>query len=448
VAHAMVFTKDSIFLNLVRGEREHKNYGITHTMPYKLVEEKDKKNLLKIYKLECRCCGNKSLKRVISLGFQPLANNLILNIKNKVEKYPLEMNYCPKCHNTQLSVAVNAKEMFNNYLYLSSTSQSFRSHFEKAANKYFKEFKLKKNSYVIDIGSNDGIALTPFKNLGLKNILGVEPAKNLCKISIKNGIKTYNGFLDQKALKKIKRNANLVLASNVFAHSDNLKMMGECMLKLVSKKGTIIIEVQYLVNMLKDLTFDNIYHEHYNYWSLTSLVYFFNKLNAKIFKVEKVKTHGGSLRIYITRDFNKKSDLSVQKILNEEENFGIKKFSTYQKFSKKILKLKENVISNIVKLKNGSKKIIGYGSPAKATTALNYYGISKEIDFIVEDNKLKHGKIIPGVNIPICSKEKVKDKNSTIIVFAWNFFNSIKKNNSNLSNKFVNIKSLEKNEIN
>ena len=156
--------------------------------------------------------------------------------------------------------------MFSNYLYTSSTSKVFRGHFVEAAKKYSKEFKLNKNkSYIIDIGSNDGVALKPFLDMGFKKILGIEPAKNLAKLANKNKIKTFNGFLEKKNIKKIKKNADLILASNVFAHSDKLKEMVECMLKLLSNKGTIIIEVQYLMNTLQDLTFDNIYHEHYNY---------------------------------------------------------------------------------------------------------------------------------------------------------------------------------------
>ncbi len=446
VAHTMVFTKDTTFLNLVRGERDHENYGITHTIRHLFVDEKEKNLLLKCYKFECRSCGNTDLKRVISLGYHPLANNLIRKKNEKCDLYPLEVNYCKKCHNCQLSVAVDPKKMFSNYLYTSSTSKIFRDHFVEAAKKYYKELKLnKKKSYIIDIGSNDGVALKPFLDLGFKKVLGIEPAKNLAKLANKNKIKTFNGFLEKKNIKKIKKNADLILASNVFAHSDKLKEMAECMLSLLSKKGTIVIEVQYLMNTLKDLTFDNIYHEHYNYWSLTSLIYFFNQFKAKIFRSEKVNTHGGSIRVYIKKDKKVKIEQSVKKMLKEEEVFGIKDFKTYQKFAEKIYRIKENVLKNIKKLKKNNKTIIGYGAPAKATTALNFFGISKEIDFIVEDNKLKHNKFIPGVKIPIKNKSTVKDKKNITLVLAWNFYNDIKKNNPNLSENFVNIKDLEVN---
>jgi len=409
-----------------------------------LVKEEEKDLLIKNYKFDCRSCGKKNLKRVVSLGYQPLANNLLNKKNSRCELYPLEMNYCIDCHNCQLSVVVDPKKMFSNYLYLSSTSKSFRDHFEKATKKYVKEFKLlPKKSYIIDVGSNDGVALKPFKNLKFKNILGIEPAKNLAKIAYKEKIKTYNGFLDKKSLKKIKGNADLILASNVFAHSNELKTMAECMFKLIKKSGTIIIEIQYLLNTLKDLTFDNIYHEHYNYWSLTSLVTFFNYIEGKIFRAEKIDTHGGSLRIYIKKNSNAKIEKNVKDLLKEEEKFGIKDYKIYQEFAKKVYKIRDNVRKNISDLKKNNNKIIGYGSPAKATTALNFFGISNEIDFIVEDNKLKQGKFLPGMKIPIISKENLKEKSDYLLVLAWNFFDEIKKKNGDLAHKFISIKDLE-----
>ena len=442
--HAMVFTKDSIFLNLVRGEREHENYGITHTLPHKLVDDKQRDLLLEIYKFDCRSCGNKNLKRVISLGYHPLANNLLESKEQYCEKYPLEVNFCEQCYNCQLSVVVNPKEMFSNYLYQSSTTESFRNHFKAASEKYIKEFKLEpNNSYIIDVGSNDGIALKPFKEKGFKKILGIEPAKNLSDLANQNQILTFNGYLTKENLSHIEKKASLILASNVFAHADDLKSMTECMLELLDEDGKIVIEVQYLLNTLKDLTFDNIYHEHYNYWSLTSLVTFFSRLKAKIYKAEKIDTHGGSLRIYVKKNTNIKMEKSVKLLLNEEEKFGIKNYRTYQAFAKKVYEIRDKVRKNISNLKKNNNKIIGYGSPAKATTALNFYGISKEIEFIVEDNRLKHGKFLPGMKIPITSKSNIKQKPDYALVLAWNFIDEIKRKNSDLAHKFISIKDLE-----
>ena len=444
VAHTMVFTEDTIFLNLVRGEREHENYGITHTIPYKFVNEEEKKLLSSIYKFNCRCCGSKKLKRALSLGYQPLANNLLENINDKTKVYPLELNVCEECFNCQLSVAINSDEMFSNYLYQSSTTQSFREHFTIAAKKYIKEFELKKDSYIIDVGSNDGIGLKPFFDLGFENIQGIEPAKNLAELANKNGINTFHGYLDDKAMNPIKNGADLLLASNVFAHADDLKSMAESMKQLIKPNGKIIIEVQYLLNTIRDLTFDNIYHEHTNYWSLLTLNSFLEKLELKIFKVEKINTHGGSIRVYVSKDKEILVDESVKITLQEEEEFGLRDISTYIEFGKKIESLKKEVVKNIGILKKNYSSIVGYGAPAKATTALNFFNISKEIDYIVEDNKLKHGKYIPGVNIKIVSKKEINNKDQVILVLAWNFFDEIKRNNNDLLNDFINIKNLEK----
>lgn len=449
VAHTMVFTEDSIFLNLVRGEREHENYGITHTISHKIVSDTDRDLLLKNYKFMCRCCSSKNLKRVVSLGYLPLANNLLNSEDEKIEVYPLEFNFCEECFNCQLSYTVDPEKLFSHYLYLSSTGKSFVNHFKQAAENYIKQFNLnKESSQIIDVGSNDGIALRPFKDYGFKNLLGIEPAKNLADLANKSGIKTINEFLSKETIRKINVKADLVLASNVFAHVDDIKSMTDCFFSLLKDKGVLIIEVQYLLDTLKDCTFDNIYHEHVNYWSVLSINNFFHSQNSKLFKVEKVDTHGGSIRLYISKDLNIKIDKSVEDFLAEEKKFGLKKFETYENFGKKIYKIRDLVRKNIKYLKNTKNmSIIGFGSPAKATTALNFYNVSKEIDFIIDDNLLKQEKFLPGVKIPIKNKNFLKKKADILLVLAWNFFKEIKENNQDLANQIINIKDLEKDQI-
>ena len=445
VAHAMVFSENTTFLNLVRGEREHNNYGITHTIPHILVDEKLRKILLSGYKFECRVCGNIHLKRIISFGMMPLANNLENNINSKVEKFPLELNYCDQCSNCQLSYVVNPKKLFSNYLYTSSTSKTFSNHFNKAADNYIKKLKLKKEALIVDIGSNDGIALKPFIDKGYKNVIGIEPAKNLFNIANKNKIKTINSFFNISVLKKIKKKADLILASNVFAHSDKIDEIVRTIDKLLKPEGTFIIEIQYLVNTLKDCTFDNIYHEHVNYWCLHSLQRYFKKFNFITFDVEKIDTHGGSLRVFIKKDIkNTKINSSIEKILSEEKRFGIFNFKTFEIFRNKVELIKNNIVKNIKVLKDKNKIIAGFGAPAKATTAINYFGIETFFDYVIEDNNLKHNKYIPGTKIKIISKEKLKDKIDCLIVLAWNFFDEIKKNNKVISKKIKSIKELEK----
>ena len=284
--------------------------------------------------------------------------------------------------------------------------------------------------------------MRPFLDLGFANIQGIEPAKNLAHIANKNGINTFHGYLNDKALSPIKNGADLLLASNVFAHADDLRSMAESMKKLIKPDGKIVIEVQYLLRTIKDLTFDNIYHEHTNYWSVTSLDKFLRDLGLKIFDVEEIDTHGGSIRVFVSQEKDINVENSVQEFLQQEEKFGLKKISTYLNFGKKIENLKTKVVNNIRELKQRYPSIIGYGAPAKATTALNYYGIKKEIDFIVEDNPLKHDKIVPGVNIQILPKKNITNKDSAILVLAWNYYDEIRKKNSTLAKKIINIKDL------
>ena len=257
------------------------------------------------YLKKCRCCGSKKLKKIVDLGKQPLANNLKSSKYKKDELYPLVINYCRKCNNCQLSICVKPTKLFKNYLYLSSVSKTLRSHFNNAAKKYVKLFGLDKNSLIIDVGSNDGVGLLPFKIKGFNNLIGIEPAYNLSKITNKKGIKTINTFLNKSTITKIKKKSDLVLASNVFAHNHNLREMAINMLKLLKTNGTLVIEVQHLLKTIQDVTFDNIYHEHYNYWSLISLKNFFGGLDAVIYKAEKIKTHGGSIRVYVSKNKKK-----------------------------------------------------------------------------------------------------------------------------------------------
>ena len=450
VAHTMVFTEDSIFLNLVRGEREHENYGVTHTIPYELVDENEKQKLLQTYKTSCRSCDNVHLERVVSLGASPLANNLTDSKNEKSTTYPLEMNYCPKCHNCQLSVVVPPEEMFDNYLYVSSTSKQTVQHYERNTEAYIKEFNLNEDTLVVDIGSNDGVALKPLKEKGIK-ILGVEPAQNIAKIANDQGLETSNEYFTEDVVNKLINKygqATLVTASNVFAHSDKLREIANNAFTFLKKDGTFIIEVQYLLSTIQDLTFDNIYHEHTNYWSVISINNFFKSMGLYVYKVQYVDTHGGSIRVYVKRN-NENIDKSVDEFIKNEEEFGLTKYSTYQEFSNKIHNIKSNIRKNIDKLKLEYACIAGYGSPAKATTALNFFGINNDdIEYIIEDNDLKNGKFVPCVNIPIKDKKYCAEKlPDLVIVLAWNFFDSIVENNKNLINqgiKFMNITELQK----
>jgi len=445
IAHTMIFLEDSVLLNLVAGEREHQNYGITHTIPYKLVDEKLSENLIDSYKTSCRVCGG-GFTHYLSLGLSPLANNL--NDKKNLpnELYPLDLNFCKQCSNSQLSVAVPAKKMFDNYLYLSSTSKQFRDHFSGIANDLKNDLNLNKNSLLVDIGSNDGIFLDPIKKLGIKAV-GVEPAKNVAKIANSKKLETLQEYFSEKTVQKIINKhgrADIITAFNVFAHSDGLKEILINVESLLKNDGEFIFEVQYILRTIKDLTFDNIYHEHFIYWCLIAILNFFENSSMKVYKVKEVDTHGGSLRVYATKDKNRRQHKSVNHYIELEKKNKLDKIETYYKFAKDVKKVKVDSLNNIKKILSENKKILGYGAPAKATTILNYFGLNENyFKYVIDDSEIKHGKYIPETNIQIISKDDVDTEDyEFVLVLAWNFYDSIVKNNkSNFKNsKFIKLK--------
>lgn len=445
VAHTMIFLEDSTFLNLVNGERKHQNYGTTHTLKYDLVDEQLGNLLLNSYKTSCRVCGG-GLNHYLSLGLSPLANNLN-NAKNDTnDLYPLDLNFCKQCSNSQLSVAVPSDKMFSNYVYQSSTSKQFRNHFEEIAKEVKIEFNLNKKSLVVDIGSNDGIFLKPLKDMDV-NAIGVEPAKNISKIANAKGLKTLTEYFSQKTVNKIIREygkADLVTAFNVFAHSDGLKEILNNTEKVLKKDGEFIFEIQYLLRTINDLTFDNIYHEHFNYWCLMSILNFFEGSELKVYKVKEVDTHGGSLRVYTTKNKNKRQHKSINQYIELEKKFKLDKIETYYKFAIDIENIKHNSLKKINSIISENKKIIGYGAPAKATTVLNYFGINSDhFEYIVDDNHLKHNLYVPETGIKIIESDTINpDDYDFVLVLAWNFFDSIKKQQKKLFNKssFIKLK--------
>ena len=445
VAHTMVFLEDSIFLNLVNGEREHDNYGVTHTIPHRLIDEKLRKNLLDCYVTSCRVCGG-GLSHYLSLGLSPLANNLNDKKNTSNDVYPLDMNFCKECSNSQLSVVVPPDKMFDNYFYLSSTSEKFRDHFVNFAKELKSDLKLKNSSVVVDIGSNDGIFLAPLKNLGMLAI-GVEPAKNVAKIANLKKLTTLPEYFTHKTVAKIINKhgkVDVVTAFNVFAHGDGLKEILKNVESLLKKNGEFIFEIQYLLRTLKDVTFDNIYHEHVNYWCLLAVLSFFEGSEMKVYKVKEVNTHGGSLRVYATKNKNKRIHNSINQYIQLEKKHKLDEHETYLKFAKKVADTKKKSLAMIDNIKTEKKKIIGFGAPAKATTILNYFGLSdKDLLFTIDENLLKQNKFIPGTNIEIKDVNDVKPNSyDYVLVLAWNFFDSIKSNNKSIfaNSKFIKLK--------
>lgn len=384
----------------------------------------------------CRVCKKRNLTKVLDFGPTPLAN-AFLTIKDKEKQeyfYPLEVYFCNNCSFLQLGHVVNPKILFSDYIYVSSTSLIFVNHFVDFANYAYKKFSLDKNSLVLDIGSNDGILLKPFKKLGVK-VLGIEPARKIAKLANNNNVPTIADFftlnLSKKIVKKYKK-AKIITATNVFAHIDNLDEILKAVNVVLEKDGVFVVEVPYIIDFIKNNYFDLVYHEHLSYWSVKTLDKLVLSHNLKIIDVEKISVHGGSIRAYIAQKSSKHMpSANVNLFLTKEKTNKIYKLKTYKDFAVKIEKNKIELLELLSKLKRNGANIAGYGAPAKGNTLLNYFSIGTNIlDFIVDDSSWKQGMYTPGKRIPVKSAKYLYTKKiDYLLILAWNFSDSIMKNN-------------------
>tara|TARA_Y100000310_G_scaffold82715_1_gene79316 strand:- start:22969 stop:24192 length:1224 start_codon:yes stop_codon:yes gene_type:complete len=382
--------------------------------------------------MACRICEGTDIKTFLSLGSTGLANNL--PAKEDLDKeeayFPLDVALCENCKLVQLTCVVPPELMFKNYLYVTSTTQTFRDHFRAMADHLTKMFQLNENSTVVDIGSNDGLLLKGFQKHGVQ-VVGVEPADNLVELANKEGVPTLNGFHDQAIADQILAKygkADVITANNVFAHTDDISKIVKTFDTLLKDNGVFVFEAHYLFSMMDKMTFDAIYHEHVSYYSLTPFVHFFKRFGMNIFRVEKVASHGGSLRVFVQKDVgNHAIDSSVQIMLEDEEKRGVKDYATYENFAQKVTAVKDKVVNILQQLKKEGKTIVGYGVPAKATTLLTFCGIGKEtFDYIVDDNPLKQGRYTPIEHIPIVPSTQLDEqKPDYIVILAWNFAEEI-----------------------
>tara|TARA_B100001146_G_C16177095_1_gene432877 strand:- start:326 stop:1561 length:1236 start_codon:yes stop_codon:yes gene_type:complete len=394
------------------------------------------------FRKKCRLCSNNKFKLVLDLGKQPPSNGFLSkNQLNKFEnKFPLRLYICKKCYHLQLLDVIDKKYLFSNYLYLTGANKPIIDHFEKYVDSvYEKILKMRKNPLVIEIGSNDGTLLKKIIKYNVK-VLGIEPAKNLAKLSRKAGIKTENQFFNLELAKKIskKENADLIIANNVLGHIDNLDEFIKGISKLLKNDGVFVFEVPHALNLIKNLEFDTIYHEHISYFSVIALSNWFKKYNLEIFDIQKQNVHGGTIRVFVSKKNNFLVKKSVENIINKEKEYGIKKMKTYQNFSKEIINLKLTLQKKVKKMKNDNLIIFGYGAPAKGNVLLNYCQIDyKILDFITDTTILKQGKFTPGTKIPIINPNKKPKKYSKMVglMLAWNYKNDIIKNEKNFLSK-------------
>lgn len=389
----------------------------------------------------CRVCKASNFTKVLTFGPTPLANAFLK--KEQIDKeeyfYPLDVYFCNNCKFMTLGHVVSPVELFKDYVYVSSTSKIFINHFKTFSKEAYKRFKLTKNSLVLDIGSNDGILLKPFKELGVK-VVGIEPASKIAAVAKKEGIETFDKFFSVQLAKKIVGQygqAKIATATNVFAHIDDLDEVINGLDILLREDGIFIMEAPYLIDFLEKRYFDLVYHEHLSYWSIKSLIALFKRFDMEVFDVQKVAVHGGTIRTFIAKKGIYKKEKSVEKFLSLEKKYKLEQKETYLQFSDKVLENKIKLLALLRKIKSENKKIVGYGAPAKGNTLLNYFSIGQEfLDYIVDDSSWKQGLYSPGKRIPVVSsKVLVNDKVDYILILAWNFAESIMANNIEFSKK-------------
>ena len=393
---------------------------------------------LKDYKTRvfCRLCNSSNLISVLKLESTPPANAFVTEeecIKEQ-KRYPLKLFFCNNCNHVQLTDVVDPRELFSNYVYVSGTSPVFVNHFKNYAKTIIKDHSPDLNKYVLDIGSNDGTLLRFFKEMGYK-VIGVDPAEKISKKANQDGIFTINGFFNLEMAEKIKDKysyASLITANNVFAHCDDLSGITDAVSKLLAPEGLFVFEVSYLVDVYQKTLFDTIYHEHLSYHSVTPLIKFFESKRMTLIDVVKVNTHGGSIRCVIKNNSsNAEVKKSVKTFVNLEKSLAFHESSTFIKFSNKIEERKKELCDLLKKIKADKKSIAGFGAPAKATTLMYEFGLNNDIlDFIVDDSPLKQGLFSPGLNIPVFSSSQIETlKPDYLLILAWNFADSIIKNN-------------------
>jgi SAM-dependent methyltransferase len=381
-----------------------------------------------IRRTTCRLCHSRNLELVLSLTPTPPANAFIpaADLARNEERFPLDVFFCQDCAHVQLLDVVDPSILFKNYVYVSGTSPVFVNHFKNYAAEMIQKFKLDKEAFIIEIGSNDGTLLRFFKEAGM-GVLGIDPAETIARSATQKGIETLPAFFTSKLAETIKAQdgqADLIVANNVFAHADDLHDIVRGIRNLLKPQGVFVFEVSYLVDVYEKTLFDTIYHEHVCYHSVKPLRDFFKANGMELIATQSVDTHGGSLRAMAQLAGGPHPvEPSVAEFIKREETLGLDKAATLKGFSTKINKLRDELYALLKKLKSEGKRIAAFGAPAKATTLMLHFGIGPEfVDFIVDDSPLKQGLYSPAFHIPVVpSAEIYNRKPDYLVILAWNF---------------------------
>ena len=393
----------------------------------------------------CRFCKNEVNDIFLDLGFQPPSNSYLSNddLKSYEITYPLRLFVCNNCWLVQTEDFVKETTFFNeDYAYFSSTSVTWVEHAEKYSKMIINKLKLDSNSLVVEIASNDGYLL---KNFNEKKIpcIGIEPTKSTADASEKIGINVIKEFFNENLANSLVSDlkyADLVIGNNVYAHVPDLNDFTKSINLILKPEGVVTLEFPHLMKLIEFNQFDTVYHEHFSYFSFYTVTKIFKKHGLKIFDVEKLETHGGSLRIYGCKiNANYKISDNVQILLNEEDAYGMKSLNFYINFQKSVNVIKNDLLTFLIENVNKGKIIAAYGAAAKGNTLLNYCGIKSDlIKYVCDAAIAKQGKFLPGSHIPIKKPEYLlSNKPDYVLILPWNISDEVIKQNIELYNTNV-----------
>lgn len=387
---------------------------------------------------KCRFCCHPLSQVVVDLGMSPLCQSQISSeqLDNMEPFYPLKAMVCDQCWLVQLDEFVSPDEIFGEYAYFSSFSDSWVAHAKRYAEKMTGLLSLNEQSLVVEIASNDGYLLQHFVSAGIP-VVGIEPAANVAKAAIEKGVRSEVEFLGKATgdvLAGKYGKADLVLGNNVLAHVPDLNDFVQGIHTLLSPNGVLTMEFPHLQNLIEQNQYDTIYHEHFSYFSFVAAERVFAHHGIRLFDVEEVSTHGGSLRIYGCHvdNSNRPSTEEVAALHAREIELGYEGTAIYEGFDAAVKRSKRNLLAFLIEARNAGKSVVGYGAPGKGNTLLNYCGIRTDfLDYTVDRNPYKQGAYTPGTRIPILAPDVIAEsKPDYILILPWNLKDEIIEKNS------------------
>jgi SAM-dependent methyltransferase len=379
----------------------------------------------------CRSCGAALVHTVVDLGAQPLSNSYVAPDRVGEERtYPLHARFCERCFLVQVEDVVPPDEIFTDYAYFSSVSDSWVAHARRFVDTAIRRFSLDASSFVVELASNDGYLLSRFVELGIP-VLGVEPAANVAAIAIERGVPTDVRFFGADSAADIARRqscADLIIGNNVLAHVPDLNDFVRGLALLLAPAGTISIEVPHLLSLVREVQFDTIYHEHFSYFSLLAARAAFERHGLRVVDVDLLRTHGGSLRIFVTHtSAGKPVQPMVDQVVDQERAAGLDRADGFAGFAKRTLACRDGLLDFLNAARSEGRRVVAYGAAAKGNTLLSYAGVGPDLlEYVADRSPHKQGRLLPGSHIPIVGPDRLAaDRPDDILILPWNLRDEI-----------------------